>query len=319
VTVLDRTEELKARPRHPEKARLPDTPVLPKPAWIRVRAPGTRAFEATREILRAHRLTTVCEEAACPNIGECWGKRHATFMIMGETCTRACAFCNVATGRPRALDAGEPRRVAEAVAALDLTHVVVTSVDRDDLADGGARHFALTITAIRRARSTTSIEVLTPDFLRKKDALEIVLDAAPDVFNHNVETVPSLYRRIRPGADYRHSLALLAQAKALRPLLFTKSGMMVGLSEREEEILAVMDDLRAASVDFLTIGQYLQPTRKHAAMDRFVTPTEFQSYKRIAEDKGFLLVASSPLTRSSYHAAEDFARLKAARQASLGV
>jgi lipoyl synthase len=319
VTVLDRTEELKARPRHPEKARLPDTPVLPKPAWIRVRAPGTRAFEATREILRAHRLTTVCEEAACPNIGECWGKRHATFMIMGETCTRACAFCNVATGRPRALDAGEPRRVAEAVAALELTHVVVTSVDRDDLADGGARHFALTITAIRRARSTTSIEVLTPDFLRKKDALEIVLEAAPDVFNHNVETVPSLYRRIRPGADYRHSLALLAQAKALRPLLFTKSGMMVGLSEREEEILAVMDDLRAASVDFLTIGQYLQPTRKHAAMDRFVTPTEFQSYKRIAEDKGFLLVASSPLTRSSYHAAEDFARLKAARQASLGV
>jgi lipoyl synthase len=319
VTVLDRTQEPKARPRHPERVRLPDTPILPKPAWIRVRAPGTRAFDATREILRAHRLTTVCEEAACPNIGECWGKRHATFMIMGETCTRACAFCNVATGRPRALDAGEPRRVAEAVAALDLTHVVVTSVDRDDLADGGARHFALTITAIRRARPTTSIEVLTPDFLRKQDALEIVLDAAPDVFNHNVETVPSLYRRIRPGANYRHSLALLAQAKALRPLLFTKSGMMVGLGEREEEILAVMDDLRAASVDFLTIGQYLQPTRKHAAMDRFVTPTEFQSYKRIAEDKGFLLVASSPLTRSSYHAAEDFARLKAARQASLGV
>ncbi len=319
MTVLDRTKELKAQPRHPEKARLPDTPVLPKPAWIRVRAPGTRAFDATREILRAHRLTTVCEEAACPNIGECWGKRHATFMIMGETCTRACAFCNVATGKPRALDAGEPRRVAEAVAALDLTHVVVTSVDRDDLADGGARHFALTITAIRRARPATSIEVLTPDFLRKQDALEIVLDAASDVFNHNVETVPSLYRPIRPGADYRHSLALLAQAKALRPLLFTKSGMMVGLGEREEEVIAVMDDLRAASVDFLTIGQYLQPTRKHAAIDRFVTPTEFQSYKRIAEDKGFLLVASSPLTRSSYHAAEDFARLKAVRQASLGV
>jgi len=319
VTVLDRTKELKAQPRHPEKARLPDTPVLPKPAWIRVRAPCTRAFDATRKILRAHRLTTVCEEAACPNIGECWGKRHATFMIMGETCTRACAFCNVATGKPRALDVGEPRRVAEAVAALNLTHVVVTSVDRDDLADGGARHFALTITAIRRARPATSIEVLTPDFLRKQDALEIVLDAAPDVFNHNVETVPSLYRPIRPGADYRHSLALLAQAKALRPLLFTKSGMMVGLGEREEEVLAVMDDLRAASVDFLTIGQYLQPTRKHATIDRFVTPTEFQSYKRIAEDKGFLLVASSPLTHSSYHAAEDFARLKAARQASLGV
>jgi len=317
VTVLDRTDVLTARPRHPEKARLPDTPVLAKPAWIRVRAPGAHAFDATRDILRAHRLTTVCEEAACPNIGECWGKRHATFMLMGEICTRACAFCNVATGKPGALDHGEPSRVADAVAGLDLAHVVVTSVDRDDLDDGGAAHFAATVTAIRSAKPATSIEVLTPDFMRKEGALEIVLDSAPDVFNHNVETVPSLYRRIRPGADYRHSIRLLARAKELRPMVFTKSGMMVGLGETRDEIAGVMDDLRAACVDFLTIGQYLQPTRKHAAIDRFVTPDEFQSYRRIAEDKGFLLVAASPLTRSSYHAAEDFARLKAARQASL--
>jgi lipoic acid synthetase len=309
---------LKARPRHPEKARLPDTPVLPKPAWIRVRAPSAHAFDITRGILRTHRLTTVCEEAACPNIGECWGKRHATFMLMGEICTRACAFCNMATGKPGALDHGEPMRVAQAVAALNLAHVVVTSVDRDDLPDGGAAHFAATITAITTARPVTSIEVLTPDFLRKDGALEIVLAAAPDVFNHNVETVPSLYRRIRPGADYRHSLHLLARAKELSPKAFTKSGMMVGLGETRKEVLGVMDDLRAAGVDFLTIGQYLQPTRKHAAIDRFVAPEEFQSYKRIAEEKGFLLVAASPLTRSSYHAAEDFARLKAARQASLG-
>jgi lipoic acid synthetase len=318
VTVLIGPQQLKRRPRHPEKAWLPDTPVQPKPAWIRVPAPRARAFDATRETLRAHRLTTVCEEAACPNIGECWGKRHATFMIMGDTCTRACAFCNVATGKPGALDAGEPLRVADAVAALDLAHVVVTSVDRDDLADGGAAHFAATIGAIRAARPDTSIEVLTPDFLRKEGALDLVLAAGPDVFNHNVETVPRLYRGIRPGADYRHSLKLLAHAKTLNPALVTKSGMMVGLGETRAEVLDVMDDLRAASVDFLTIGQYLQPTRKHAAIDRFVTPEEFHSYKRIAEEKGFLLVASSPLTRSSYHAAEDFARLKAARLASLG-
>jgi lipoic acid synthetase len=316
VTVFE-TEAVKARPRHPEKARLPDTPVLPKPAWIRVKAPGARAFDATRAVLRSHRLTTVCEEASCPNIGECWSKRHATFMILGDTCTRACAFCNVRTGKPTHLDRGEPARVAAAVAALDLAHVVVTSVDRDDLADGGASHFAATINAIRAARPSTSIEVLTPDFLRKQSALEIVIEAAPDVFNHNVETVPSLYRRIRPGADYRHSLGLLARAKALAPGIFTKSGMMVGLGETEAEVLAAMDDLRAAGVDFLTIGQYLQPTRKHAAIDRFVTPEEFASYKHVAEEKGFLLVASSPLTRSSYHAAQDFARLKAARQASL--
>jgi lipoic acid synthetase len=318
VSLLDRADVEKARPRHPEKLHLPDTPVLPKPVWIRVKAPGAQAFDATRKVLRNHRLTTVCEEAACPNIGECWGKQHATFMIMGDTCTRACAFCNVRTGRPGALDRSEPERVARAVAALDLAHVVVTSVDRDDLADGGAAHFAATITAIRAARSETSIEVLTPDFLRKEGALETVLEAAPDVFNHNVETVPSLYRRIRPGADYRHSLELLARAKALSPGLFTKSGIMVGLGETGDAVLAVMDDMRAASVDFLTIGQYLQPTRKHAAIDRFVTPEEFQAYRRIAEEKGFLLVASSPLTRSSYHAAQDFARLKAARQVSLG-
>jgi lipoic acid synthetase len=318
VTVLESLDGRKARPRHPEKARLPDTPVLPKPPWIRARAPGAGAFEATRAALRARRLTTVCEEAACPNIGECWAKRHATFMILGDTCTRACAFCNVRTGRPGgAVDAGEPARVADAVAALGLSHVVVTSVDRDDLPDGGAAHFAATIRAIRTARPDVSIEVLTPDFLRKEGALEIVIDAAPDVFNHNVETVPALYRRIRPGADYAQSLKLLARAKALAPGIFTKSGMMVGLGETAEQIFAVMDDLRAAHVDFLTIGQYLQPTRKHAAIDRFVTPEEFAFYRRVAEEKGFLLVASSPLTRSSYHAEQDFARLKAARRAAL--
>jgi len=305
------------RPRHPEKARLPDTPVLPKPPWIRVKAPGAHAFDATRATLRAHRLNTVCEEAACPNIGECWGKRHATVMIMGDTCTRACAFCNVRTGKPGALDDGEPSRVAGAVAALGLAHVVVTSVDRDDLDDGGAAHFAATIRAIREATPATSIEVLTPDFLRKNGALEAVIAASPDVLNHNVETVPALYRRIRPGADFRHSLALLKHAKELDGRLFTKSGIMVGLGERSGEVAAVMDDLRASGVDFLTIGQYLQPTRKHAAIDRFVTPEEFDAYGRLAYEKGFLLVASSPLTRSSYHAAEDFARLKAVRQAAL--
>jgi lipoyl synthase len=318
VVVIDALA-VKARPRHPEKARLPDTPILPKPPWIRVKAPGAHAFDATRATLRAHRLNTVCEEAACPNIGECWGKRHATVMIMGDTCTRACAFCNVRTGKPGMLDADEPARVARAVAELDLAHVVVTSVDRDDLADGGAAHFAATIRAIRQTAPSTSIEVLTPDFLRKEGALETVIEAQPDVFNHNVETVPTLYRRIRPGADYRHSLRLLEQAKQLAPGLFTKSGMMVGLGESRDEVSDVMDDLRAADVDFLTVGQYLQPTRKHAAIDRFVTPEEFHFYERMAYDKGFLLVASSPLTRSSYHAAEDFARLKGARQAALGL
>ena len=314
ITLIDNLHKVKARPRHPEKARLPDTPVLPKPAWIRVRAPIAHAFDETREVLRAHRLHTVCEEASCPNIGECWEKRHATVMIMGDVCTRACAFCNVATGKPGALDPDEPHRVGDAIAALALTHVVVTSVDRDDLADGGATHFAETIAALRQSAPGTTVEVLTPDFMRKEGALRIVIEARPDVFNHNVETVPSLYRRIRPGADYRHSLALLAEAKRLDPSLFTKSGIMVGLGETADEVACVMDDLRAADVDFLTIGQYLQPTRRHAAIDRFVTPDEFQAYKRLAEEKGFLLVASSPLTRSSYHAAEDFERLQAARR-----
>jgi lipoic acid synthetase len=315
VTLLDHLNS--ARPRHPEKARLPDSQVLPKPPWIRVKAPSAHAFDATRATLREHRLTTVCEEAACPNIGECWGKRHATIMIMGDTCTRACAFCNVRTGRPDALDLAEPERVASAVAALDLTHVVLTSVDRDDLADGGAAHFAATIGAIRTAAPSASIEVLTPDFLRKEGAIEIVLAARPDVFNHNVETVPSLYRRVRAGANYAHSLSLLKRAKELDPSLFTKSGIMLGLGESEAEVLAVMDDLREANVDFLTIGQYLQPTRKHAAIDRFVTPEEFETHRRAGLAKGFLLVAASPLTRSSYHAGEDFARLQGARQASL--
>ena len=318
VTIIDTVGTVTARPRHPEKARLPDTPVMPKPPWIRVKAPGRNAFDETRKTLRAHRLHTVCEEAACPNVGECWDKRHATVMIMGDVCTRACAFCNVATGKPGHLDEDEPARVGEAIAALALNHVVITSVDRDDLADGGATHFARTIAAIKSTAPDTTVEVLTPDFKRKDGALEIVIDARPDVFNHNMETVPSLYRRIRPGADYRHSLALLKEAKRLDPLIFTKSGIMVGLGETDEEIAGVMDDLREADVDFLTIGQYLQPTRKHAAIDRFVTPETFQSYRWIAESKGFLLVAASPLTRSSYHAAEDFERLKAARLAALG-
>jgi lipoyl synthase len=317
VTVLDTVREVKVRPRHPEKARLPDTPVMPKPPWIRVKAPRAHAFDATRDTLRTHRLHTVCEEAACPNIGECWDKRHATVMILGDVCTRACAFCNVATGKPGTLDPDEPARVGDAIAALELNHVVITSVDRDDLADGGAAHFAQTIAAIRQASPGTTIEVLTPDFMRKSGALETVIEARPDVFNHNVETVPSLYRKIRPGADYRHSLALLKEAKRLDPKAFTKSGIMVGLGESDAEIEGVMDDLRAADVDFLTIGQYLQPTRKHAAIDRFVTPEAFQSYRRLANDKGFLLVAASPLTRSSYHAAEDFGALKAAREAAV--
>ena len=315
---IDYTTQDRTRPRHPEKARLPDTPVLRKPEWIRVKAPGPHAFDETRATLRKHRLNTVCEEAACPNIGECWGKRHATVMILGDTCTRACAFCNVRTGRPGALDPFEPARVGAAIAELGLAHVVVTSVDRDDLDDGGAAHFAATIRAIRSRASGTTIEVLTPDFLRKDGALDIVMAARPDVFNHNLETVPSLYRQIRPGARYDHSLRLLARAKELDASVFTKSGIMVGLGEKRDEVLALMDDLRAVNVDFLTIGQYLQPTRKHAAIDRFVTPEEFDDLRAAGEKKGFLLVASSPLTRSSYHAAEDFARLRAARQAALG-
>ena len=303
------------RPRHPEKAHKPDSPVLPKPNWIRVKAPVSPGYFATQKLMRENTLHTVCEEAGCPNIGECWEKKHATFMIMGDTCTRACAFCNVKTGLPGALDPDEPARVAEATAKLGLAHIVVTSVDRDDLADGGAQHFANTIRAIRERCPQTTIEVLTPDFLRKEGALEVVVTARPDVFNHNLETVPSLYLTVRPGARYFHSLRLLQRVKEIDPSMFTKSGIMVGLGEERNEVLQVMDDLRSAQVDFLTVGQYLQPTRKHHEVKRFVPPDEFKSLEAIAYSKGFLMVAASPLTRSSHHAGEDFARLKAARAA----
>ncbi len=312
VTTLD------TRPRHPEKANRPDTPIQRKPDWIRVKAPTSAGYAETKAIVRAHGLATVCEEAGCPNIGECWTKKHATMMIMGDTCTRACAFCNVKTGLPGALDPAEPVNVAEAVAKLGLEHVVITSVDRDDLPDGGAQHFAQVIGAIRARTPATTIEILTPDFLRKPGALEVVVAARPDVFNHNLETVPGLYLKIRPGARYFHSLRLLQRVKELDPTLFTKSGIMVGLGEAREEVLQLMDDLRSADVDFLTIGQYLQPTRKHAEVKSFVTPDEFKSYERMASAKGFLLVAASPLTRSSYHAGEDFAKLRAARLQALG-
>ncbi len=305
------------RVRHPEKAHKPDNPVKRKPAWIRVKAPTSPAYHETRRIMRENKLATVCEEAACPNIGECWAKRHATMMIMGEICTRACSFCNVATGRPGALDPFEPINVGQAVAKLGLEHVVVTSVDRDDLDDGGAQHFAETIQAIREAAPGTTIEVLTPDFLRKEGALEVVVAAKPDVFNHNLETVPRLYTEVRPGARYFHSLRLLDEVKDLDPSIFTKSGIMVGLGESKEEVHQVMDDLRSARVDFMTIGQYLQPTPKHHVVDRFVTPEEFEVYERQAFGKGFLMVSASPLTRSSYHAGDDFQRLRAAREAQL--
>lgn len=317
VTVVDMRNGRNGRGaaplRHPEKAHRPDNPVPRKPAWIRVRVPGSDAYHATRSVVREHGLATVCEEAGCPNIGECWQKRHATMMIMGDVCTRACAFCNVATGIPRPLDPSEPDRVAGAVEKLGLRHVVITSVDRDDLADGGAGHFAATIAAVRVRAPQTSIEVLIPDFLRKEGALGRVMAAAPDVLNHNLETVPGLYVRIRPGARYFHSLRLLQQAKEMAPTVFTKSGLMVGLGETRDEVLQVMDDLRSAGVDFLTIGQYLAPTPKHAEVKRFVPPEEFDDLRRVAEAKGFLVVAASPLTRSSYHADDDFDRLKAAR------
>jgi lipoic acid synthetase len=302
------------RTRHPEKAHRPDNPILRKPEWIRVKAPVSAEYHATRQLMRGLKLTTVCEEAGCPNIGECWTKRHATFMIMGDICTRACAFCNVATGKPVHLDPDEPRRVGEAVATLGLQHVVVTSVDRDDLEDGGARHFARTIAAIREAAPKTTIEILTPDFKNRPGAIETILQNRPDVFNHNLETVPRLYAAIRPGARYFTSLQLLARVKEADPAMFTKSGIMVGLGETREEVLQVMDDLRAADVDFLTIGQYLQPTPKHAAVEFFVTPDEFNSYASAARAKGFLMVAATPLTRSSYHAGDDFQRLRAARR-----
>ncbi|QUD88871.1 lipoyl synthase [Phenylobacterium montanum] len=301
--------------RHPEKQARPDTPILRKPDWLRVKAPGSAGYNETRRIVKEHGLTTVCEEAACPNIGECWTQSHATMMIMGEVCTRACAFCNVSTGLPSPLEATEPERVADAVRQMRLKHVVITSVDRDDLADGGADHFAQVVRAIRAANPGTTIEILTPDFLRKGDAANQVIDAKPDVFNHNLETVPRLYLSIRPGARYYHSLRLLERVKERDPSMFTKSGLMVGLGESKEEVMQVMDDMRSAGIDFLTIGQYLQPTRKHAAVDRFVDPEEFAAYEAIARAKGFLMVSASPLTRSSHHAGEDFARLKAAREA----
>jgi len=317
VVVLDTVNGPAARPRHPEKAHRPDTPLLRKPDWIRVKAPNSPVYRETTDIVREHGLVTVCEEAGCPNIGECWSKRHATFMIMGDTCTRACAFCNVRTGLPEPLDTDEPERVADATARLGLEHVVVTSVDRDDLDDGGAEHFARTIRAIRKASKAT-IEVLTPDFLRKDGALEVVVAAKPDVFNHNLETVPSHYLTVRPGARYFASLRLLQRVKELDPSMFTKSGIMVGLGEERNEVLQLMDDLRSANVDFLTIGQYLQPTRKHHPVMRFVTPEEFKGYETTAYAKGFLMVSSSPLTRSSHHAGEDFAKLRANRAARLG-
>lgn len=300
--------------RHPEKAHRPDGPVSRKPEWIRVKAPVSQGFKTTKDIVERNRLVTVCQEASCPNIGECWSRGHATFMILGSVCTRGCTFCNVATGKPDALDQFEPLRVANAVFKLGLKHVVVTSVDRDDLEDGGAEHFARTILAIRRKLPDTTIEVLTPDFLKcGPDALEVVLAARPDVFNHNLETVPSLYPTVRPGARYFHSLRLLQRAKEIDPKSFTKSGIMVGLGENRQEIMQVMDDLRSASVDFLTIGQYLQPTLKHHPVERFVEPAEFATYEQAAYGKGFLLVSASPLTRSSYHADEDFERLRAIR------
>ncbi len=311
VTVIDRAQ------RHPEKQNRPESPLQRKPDWLRVRAPGSSGYNATRQLVRDHGLATVCEEAACPNIGECWAVGHATMMIMGEICTRGCAFCNVITGRPGPLDPTEPGRVGAAVAKRGLAHIVITSVDRDDLADGGAGHFAATVRAIRAAASATTIEILTPDFLRKPaSAAEAVIDSGPDVFNHNLETVPRLYLSIRPGARYYHSLRLLERVKERDSAMFTKSGLMVGLGEDKQEVMQVMDDMRSAGVDFITIGQYLQPTRRHAPVVRFVPPAEFETLAGLARAKGFLMVSASPFTRSSHHAGEDFARLKAARAAA---
>ncbi len=299
--------------RHPEKIHKQDNVSPPKPDWLRVKAPLGKIFDETKGLLDDLNITTVCEEASCPNIGNCWSKKHATMMIMGDTCTRACAFCNVATGKPNKLDLSEPIRVAKSVARLKLSHVVITSVDRDDLNDGGANHFVNTINDIRNLSPNTSIEILTPDFLRKEGALEKVINAKPDVFNHNLETVPRLYPTVRPGARYFHSLNLLAKVKEVNSNIFTKSGIMVGLGESESEIYQVMDDMRSADIDFLTIGQYLQPTIKHHKVEKFVNPDEFDLYKKVALSKGFLLVSSSPLTRSSFHASEDFEKLKKIR------
>lgn len=292
---------------------------LTRPSWIRVKAPTSVEYKNTYDLIRSHKLNTVCEEAACPNIGDCWSKKHATVMILGSTCTRACRFCNIKTGIPDKLDPHEPDNLASAVSKLGLAHMVITSVDRDDLDDGGANHFAECIRKVRITSPNTTIEVLTPDFLRKDGAIEIVVKARPDVYNHNIETVPSLYNIIRPGARYFNSLNLLNKVKQLDPTIFTKSGIMVGLGETKEEILQVMDDLRAAQVDFMTIGQYLQPTPKHAELKRYVEPEEFEYYATMAKIKGFLMVSSSPLTRSSYHAGEDFAKLKEARLKAVNV
>jgi len=299
--------------RHPEKINKKSNPIQRKPSWIRVKVTNSSVFLETKKIVKEKGLFTVCEEAGCPNISECWSKKHATLMIMGDTCTRACAFCNVKTGIPVELDVFEPLKVANTVKELGLSHVVITSVDRDDLEDGGAQHFANVVNKIRDKNPSTTIEILTPDFLKKGDAYKIVADSNPDVFNHNLETVPSLYLKVRPGSRYFNSLELLSKVKTYRPKMFTKSGLMVGLGETKDEICQVMDDLRCANVDFLTIGQYLQPTDKHYPIKNFITPEEFETYKNIAYSKGFLLVASSPLTRSSYHAGEDFLKLQAKR------
>ena len=316
VTLIDQTGKNSDRPRHPEKAHRKESPIKRNPDWIRVRAGGSPVYEETRKIVQENNLVTVCQEAGCPNIGECWSKKHATMMIMGDTCTRACAFCNVRTGIPAPLDPKEPESVGKAVAQLGLNHVVITSVDRDYLDDGGAQHFVETIEAIREASPATTIEILTPDFLRKDGALETVVAAKPDVFNHNLETVASNYLTVRPGARYFHSIRLLQQVKELDPTIFTKSGIMVGLGEKRNEVLQLMDDLRSAEVDFMTIGQYLQPTSKHHELVEFITPEQFKAYETTAYSKGFLMVSSSPLTRSSHHAGEDFARLRAVREAA---
>ncbi|WP_170415304.1 lipoyl synthase [Ruegeria atlantica] len=308
---------IQLRTRHPEKAKKADSVIPRKPKWIRKKKIDGPEYYETRRLMRDHNLATVCEEAACPNIGECWSKRHATMMIMGEVCTRGCSFCNVATGRPDALDVFEPGRVAAAVKKLGLRHVVITSVDRDDLDDGGANHIAQTIRAVRHQNPGTTVEVLTPDFLGKGDAADVVFEAAPDVFNHNLETVPHLYPTVRPGARYYTSLRLLDDAKRANPEIFTKSGLMVGLGESLNDVRQVMDDLRAAQVDFLTVGQYLQPTPKHHPIDRFWSPEEFAQLEQIARSKGFLHVSTTPLTRSSFHADEDFTALKQARQRAI--
>ncbi len=298
------------RVRHPEKVKLPDNPIKRKPSWIRVKAPNSKEYQNTKELMRKLNLNTVCEEASCPNIGECWSKKHATVMILGDVCTRGCSFCNVATGKPSSIDPFEPFNVASAVKKLSLNHVVITSVDRDDLADGGAEHFSNVINEIKKASPGITIEVLTPDFLRKDGALEKVIVAKPDVFNHNLETVPRLYKKVRPGASYSHSLELLRSAKSLDSKIYTKSGIMVGLGENNREVEGVLKDMRSYGVDFVTIGQYLQPTVKHIAIDRFVEPKDFYQFERIAYDLGFLMVSSSPMTRSSFFAGDDFAKLK---------